>query len=466
MLLHSQTTLILTALMLLALPAMVWLALRQTPDRGVAWWCAGSLVAGTGLILMGLRPWLPAVLSYPVANTCLLGSLVCWSQSLRTTLGQPWSGRTVMWTLLVCAGFYSALLAWTTPALRGLAMRLALGCLALHTAWWAWQLARHLRSSNAATIAFTYLVLGLVLTVQGMSAQTIAVPSPFSNTWDASLLALTALVTAMIGHFCYVGMVLEQAAGEQLQARLAQQGARQTQWLGAELQRMDRHRRMTILSGSLAHELNQPLTAALMNAQLAQRQWATDTTRTPHLLSWLEQVEAGIDRTVQILQRIRAGREPTAPAQTPVDLMRVLHHSLGQVEPDLQTLKVQLKLDCPGMPVMVQGDEVALSQVLVNLLRNAIQAMTGRQQRVLTVSCQRDQQAIRLRIRDTGPGLSADLEDRWGEPLLSTKAEGLGMGLAISRDIVAQHQGELSLRNPPEGGAEALLCLPLLQEST
>lgn len=466
MLLHSQTTLILAAMLFLALPAMVWLALRQTPDRGVVWWCTGSLLAGIGLILMGLRPWLPAVLSYELANTCLLASMVLWSQSLRISQGCPWPNRTVLLALLMCAAFYSALLHGSTAGLRGMGMRLALGGLALHTAWWAWRLARRLRSSNATAIATTYLVLGLMLTVQGVwTAHSISEPNPFSNTWDASLLALTALVAAMIGHFCYVGMVLEQAASEQLQARLAQQGARQTQWLGAEVQRLDRHRRMAILSGSLAHELNQPLTAALTNAELAQRQWAIDAHNTTRLQPLLDQVEHGIDRAAQILQRIRASREPGAPVQNPLDLMQVLQQSIGQLEPDLQAQNVQLQLACPAAPVMCLGDEVALSQVLVNLLRNAVQAMAGQPRRVLSVSCESDEETLRLRIGDTGPGLSAALEGRWGEPLVSTKPDGLGMGLAISRDIVAQHRGELLLRNPPDGGAEALLCLPRLKEA-
>ena len=83
--LHSQTTLILAAFLFLALPVMVWLALQPTPDRAVAWWCVGGLAAGLGIVLMGLRPWLPAVVSYQVANTCVLGSMVFWAQSLRTT---------------------------------------------------------------------------------------------------------------------------------------------------------------------------------------------------------------------------------------------------------------------------------------------------------------------------------------------------------------------------------------------
>ena len=143
--LHSQTTLILAAFLFLALPVMVWLALRPASDQAVAWWCAGGLAAGLGIVLMGLRPWLPAVVSYQVANICVLGSMVFWAQSLRTTQGRAWSrGQVLVW-LLLGAGFYSALLAWCSPAQRGLWMRLALGLLSLYTAWCAFRLSRQIR---------------------------------------------------------------------------------------------------------------------------------------------------------------------------------------------------------------------------------------------------------------------------------------------------------------------------------
>ncbi|TXI74407.1 MAG: HAMP domain-containing histidine kinase [Limnohabitans sp.] len=465
--LHSQTTLILAAFLFLALPVMVWLALRPASDQAVAWWCAGGLAAGLGIVLMGLRPWLPAVVSYQVANICVLGSMVFWAQSLRTTQGRAWSrGQVLVW-LLLGAGFYSALLAWCSPAQRGLWMRLALGLLSLYTAWCAFRLSRQIRSGNAATIAVTYLVLGLTLTLQSaLSRESIATPSPFSNTWDASLLALTALVTAMVGHFSYVGMMLDLTANEQIQARLAQQGERQTRLLDLEIRRIERHRRMAILSGSLAHELNQPLTVALMNAQLAERHWAAGAAAKPTFLELLGQVEAGIDRTVQILQRIRMGGEPAWPGLREVDLHQVLEQSLAQVQTDMQRAGVVLQLDRSPVPLRCLGDEVALSQVLVNLLRNAVQAMAGQPRRQLIVLCRADQGQAQVLVCDTGTGLSEELRAHWGEPLRSTRPDGLGMGLAISRDIMARHHGTLSLMDRPEGGVQAQLSLPLLAEAT
>lgn len=464
--LHSQTTLILAALMFLALPVMVWLALQPYSDRAVAWWCTGGLMAGGGIVLMGLRPWLPELVSYQIANTSVLGSLVFWAQSLRITLGQAWSVRTMALWLLLCAGFYATLLETVSPAMRGLGVRLALGLLALQTAHWAWRLSRHMRSGNAAVIALNYAILSLVLIVQGsMSALSISVPNPFSNTWDASLLALTSLVTATLAHFCYVGMMLDRAANERIEAQLALQGERQTRWLGSELRRMERRGRMAVLSGALAHELNQPLTAALMNAQLALRQWRISAQATPVLLGLLSQVQAGVDRTTQILRRIRTDSDTGWSGLRALDLNSVVQQSLSLVEPDVHRLGVTLSLSLSPTPLRCMGDEVALSQVLINLLRNALQAMSDQRLHHLQVSCSVKGDHAQLVVRDSGPGLHDTLLANWGEPLLTTKADGLGMGLAISRDIVVRHHGELTLRNHPQGGLEAMLTLPLLKEA-
>jgi len=261
-------------------------------------------------------------------------------------------------------------------------------------------------------------------------------------------------------------MMLDLTANEQIQARLAQQGERQTRLLDLEIRRIERHRRMAILSGSLAHELNQPLTVALMNAQLAERHWAAGAAAKPTFLELLGQVEARIDRTVQILQRIRMGGEPAWPGLREVDLHQVLEQSLAQVQTDMQRAGVVLQLDRSPVPLRCLGDEVALSQVLVNLLRNAVQAMAGQPRRQLIVLCRADQGQAQVLVCDTGTGLSEELRAHWGEPLRSTRPDGLGMGLAISRDIVARHHGTLSLMDRPEGGVQAQLSLPLLAEAT
>lgn len=463
---HAPTTLLLAAMLFMVLPVMVWLALLKQADRAVAMWCLGSALAGTGIVLIGLRSHLPAVLSFHVANVCLMGSFVCWTQSLRMSLERPWHA-VVWWSLMVLAAIhYSALFAWAGPAERGVWMRMTLGALATYTSVWAFRLARRRGGGNAAIIGVVYLVLGLGLFSQDLWAGgAIANPNPFSNTWDAGVVAMVALVAAVVGHFGYVGMVLDLTAREQLQALQAQREAQLTQHLDTQLRRMDRRHRMVIVSGSLAHELNQPLTAAMVNAQLADRQWSAEAAATPMLFNLLDHVESNIERATRILQRIRSGGDAQGKAHHPLDVQAVLDQVMALMELDFQRQEVVLLHTRCVLPLLCLGDEVALSQVLINLLRNALQAMAGSAVRTLSVECAQYQGQAQVVVCDSGPGLSRELSQRWGEPFLSTSQEGLGMGLAISRDIVLQHRGELTLRNRPEGGVMAVVSIPLMDRS-
>jgi two-component system C4-dicarboxylate transport sensor histidine kinase DctB len=112
--------------------------------------------------------------------------------------------------------------------------------------------------------------------------------------------------------------------------------------------------------------------------------------------------------------------------------------------------------------VVVHGDELAVSQVLGNLLRNATDALEGRPDQRVEIVCEAIPAKARVWIRDRGGGVAQEILARWGEAFTGNRPQGLGLGLAISRVIVAQHKGELTLANHPEGGAIATLTLPLI----
>lgn len=459
--LDSQTTLILAALLFWMLPLLVWWTTGRRQAQAVAWWCVGSALAGLGIALMGLRPWIAPWLSFQGGNTLLLLSFVGWSQSLRVLRGRPWSApQLVLWALLALT-YYSVLLRAFDPQVRGMGMRWALGGLAIYTASLAWPLALRWRSHNAAAIGVSYWLLGLGLWAQSFMGIGIGTqPSPFSNTWDASLIALLALLTSAIGHFCYTGMVLDQAMQARARDATTRAAAEETARLDTQLRQLDRQERMVLVSGALAHELNQPLTAALTQAQVAQRRLWAGRTEVPVLVDLLQKVMDGIERASRILVRIRRAGLPHTVTLRRVDVRTVVHGALDLLDGEWHRLDVRVDRALGNVPLWCQADEVALSQVLVNLLRNAAQAMESCPSRWLQVSAQADGAQIRVLIRDHGPGVAAQVLARWGEPFVSTREHGLGMGLAISRAIMGQHHGDLSLRNHPGGGAEAQLTLP------
>ncbi len=174
----------------------------------------------------------------------------------------------------------------------------------------------------------------------------------------------------------------------------------------------------------------------------------------------LGKVQSGVDRTVHILERVRRGDEVSSPDFAALNLNDVVAQSLTMVEPDLKSSDVELSCQYAVEALPCKGDPVALSQVLVNLIRNAVQAIQGRALRQLQVRCFEQADHAVVEIGDTGPGLSQELLQHWGEPFMSTQASGLGLGLAISLDIVKRHAGSLTLCNKTTGGLKATLSIP------
>jgi len=464
--LDSQTTLVLSALFFLVLPALVWWATPGLQAAPVAWWCAGSALAGTGIVLMAVRPWIPPLASFHGGNTCLLASMLLWSQSLRALQQRPWSLLLLAVWIALAALYYGVLHAGFDPDVRGMGMRAGLGLLSLYTAWMALRLARRLRSYNAGLIAAAYLLLALGLWAQlilhgGGGHQ----PNPFSRTWDASLIALTALVTAAVGHFCFTGMVLDTAARQQARAAAARAAAQETARLDAQMRQRDRRYRLTLVAGSLGHELNQPLAAALTQAQVAQRRLQSARVDARQLGDLLEKAGAGLERAADILDRIRASARARGLDLVRLDLRDVVRESVALLEDECRKLGVRLESLLAEQPLWSKGDEVALSQVLVNLVRNAMQVEGGAQPRLIEIRCAIAQGEVQVVVRDNGPGVPDEVLQRLGESFVSMRENGLGLGLAISLAIAGQHQGRLCLRNLPQGGTQATLSLPQMDRT-
>jgi C4-dicarboxylate-specific signal transduction histidine kinase len=108
------------------------------------------------------------------------------------------------------------------------------------------------------------------------------------------------------------------------------------------------------------------------------------------------------------------------------------------------------------------GDKVQLSQIVLNVYRNAIQAMSDEKIRAINVSLEHDEQRVVLRVHDSGPGLSESLRDQVGHPFVTTKSDGLGVGLSISKTIAEMHSGSLTIANAVGGGALVELNLPAI----
>jgi PAS domain S-box-containing protein len=218
------------------------------------------------------------------------------------------------------------------------------------------------------------------------------------------------------------------------------------------------------LSGALAHELNQPLTAILSNAQAAQRLLARAPNDAAMLSEILDDIVADDLRAGEVITRLRAmltrGEASFKPLHPNDIATEVLALARSELIDRHVTVSTGLTPDLPG----TLGDRVQLQQVMLNLVLNACEAMSGRMpaERALSVSTALDGDGFVLTvIADRGNGIPPDTGDRLFEPFFTTKPHGLGLGLSICRSIVAAHGGRLWADNNPDGGATFTVALPV-----
>jgi PAS domain S-box-containing protein len=210
------------------------------------------------------------------------------------------------------------------------------------------------------------------------------------------------------------------------------------------------------LSGAIAHELNQPLTAILSNAQAARRFLAKDPVDLVEIREIVEDIIESDKRAGEVIRRLRAMLKKGETQLLPVDINDILEDVLDFAHGELVThgVTVSTRLSS-GLP-QVNGDRVQLQQLFLNLITNACEAMSTRErsQRMLTLATTYDWDGrIGIAVTDSGWGVPPERLERLFEPFYSTKDDGLGLGLAICRTIVTAHHGRLWAENNIGGGA-------------
>ena len=216
------------------------------------------------------------------------------------------------------------------------------------------------------------------------------------------------------------------------------------------------------LSGSLAHELNQPLTAILSNAQAAQRFLAQSPPRIDRLAEILADIVKCDHRAGAVIQRVRSLLRKENSQLHSLDVNDVVDESLRLIHSDLMNRQVMISTDlAAGLPA-VSGDRNQLQQVLLNFVINGCDAMDGQEMdRRLLVRTQATAHGnVEVSVADRGAGIPAANLERIFEPFVTTKATGMGLGLAICRSIVEAHGGRLWATNNADRGASLHCELP------
>jgi PAS domain S-box-containing protein len=257
------------------------------------------------------------------------------------------------------------------------------------------------------------------------------------------------------GEPCLIGILRDITA--QRQAELQAHEQRQ------QLTHVTRVASLTDFSSALAHELNQPLTAILANAQAGLRYLANGSLDAVEMRAILVEIADADKRAGQLIHHLRLLMKRGEEQSVPVDLSEVLREVLDIVHGEL--LKHDIDVHTTLAPTLpsVKGDRVQLEQLLLNLLMNACEAMHGQPRgcRALDVrTIEGHDGYVQLVVSDTGPGIAPDELERIFDPFFTTKEKGIGLGLAISRKIARVHGGKLVAESREGGGATLRLVLP------
>jgi C4-dicarboxylate-specific signal transduction histidine kinase len=248
--------------------------------------------------------------------------------------------------------------------------------------------------------------------------------------------------------------------------RIAEREAREYRETLAQL---DRAAMLGQLAGSIAHELNQPLTGILSSAQAGELLIEQGNADTIEIGEILTDIIDDAKRSAEVIRNLRNlfGRQKTEFKV--IDLKAQIEETLRILNSEFVIHNVAVRTDFCGAPPAVMANGIQIQQVLINLISNAIQAMQQSAKGIRSISiitATGNGREIQVQVEDSGPGIDPEQLKDIFEPLTTSKKGGLGMGLSISRSIVQAHGGRIWAENIPPGGARISFMLPALEKKS
>jgi signal transduction histidine kinase len=458
-LIDARTTIIIVAVLYALLPiALLW-AIAPAKKHFAWWWLAGSFSVALGLLLISGRSFMPVWVTYHAANTLLMSSFVFWHQSLRTMQNKAWSiSQLLIWFVLAAVIF---ILAYENldDVIRASVIRLILGSLSFGLAYSLWRISHQQVGINIKLIAISFFVMGLSFYLHGSLTTLGTDPSPFGQSWDARALSLFVLLTAIVSHVSFFGLTLDINTQARLERRIERINRQENLRLNQHIGELERQTDLRMAASQLAHELNQPLTAVMAMSEVCIQ--ALDRGHIPleKINDNLDKAALNVKRASDLLASIRIDSHVETAELDVLHLEELIQTALDLLESPIQTHQIRVDVQLDVMPHPALGHSLYMTQVLTNLMRNAIEAMSASPQRILKVSTKSWGEVCELCIEDTGPVVDDEILNKINQPFNSSKPQGLGIGLLICRTLLARQSYALEMHANPNGGLKAIIRL-------
>lgn len=457
--LHLPTAYFIAGILYVVMPLAVWLLLSKEPTKTTTLWCVGGATFGVSLVLLGLRNHAPDWVTFGLANWVLYVGLSVRAMALRHELQRS----TNLVGVLLTSALFLAVYEFCNSVLRNESLRFiwasgVTSALLIWVALLARELQQREQSSGAQWVSWVYMALGVVTGLRTLNVMLgLAEPGALSVDALAVLLITLGVLTSIVGNIGFLGIFFERINRNVLLAATAQARQDEATRLGDQIAQLDRRRSVGEIAASLAHELSQPLTNIYLitdrlDMELKQR-------GDPSLEKYFLDINRNTQKAGDILGRIRTFIRAKETAFERVDMGQVIRDVSALIQDLASNESVDVRLSLPTETVWVSGDPVQISQILLNVFRNAIQATQGQSERIMRIELKRVDDMAQITVIDNGTGLTPEALARASTAFFSTKSDGLGVGLSISKSIAQHHGGSLHIDNNPGGGARVELQL-------
>jgi len=462
---HIPTAYLIIGLLYIFLPFVVWLVLKQQKSLTTLLWTLGGGMLAVGMLLIAVREIVPPWVSYPVANLFAWVGILMQAMALRRALQQTWRNE----VLVVLVLFWLVIFEYFRQVMQSSELRFAWAIMFFvgvfcYIAYLAWRIAKVHELKSGRWLSVVYALAAYMLFIRVCRVLlNVTEPDAVAQGLDSVLTVISGLLISVVGSFTFVSMFLERAAKNEIQATELRVRQEETRRLSEQIAQLERQRTLGVMSYSFAHELSQPLTAILMDTQTIRSRLASVPVNLNDISRSVDDVERSAALTADLIGRIRNFISPSQGKYSVVDLKVLVRDVKFLLAHDIRMLKVSFEWDFDAADCMVHGDKVQLSQIVLNVYRNAMQAMATGEVSKIFVSLAHEDNRVVMRVHDSGPGLPDDMKDQVGQPFVTSKVDGLGVGLSISKTIAEMHSGSLTITNAVGGGALVELNLPAYQ---
>ena len=481
--LHTQTILFMICMAYLVMHAAIWFALSEQRSTQVRLWCISGIISGISVVCLSMRGVVSEFMFIYVGQLLMILGNMGRAIALRMYIPKPLKNALIFYTFSGVV-YFIVITSWleiNKPIQQSISLFFGFYTfICLDYFFVGYALYKKSQTLGPRPVMIAGLTFSLSLgfktlwVMLGLGAQ-----SPYEPGLDQYVMMVGQFVGITLSSIGFLRIFLERRENMKLEternlaaaegkAGLLAQHKNELQNLLTEREEIIRQLTLSnktagmgALVASLAHELNQPLCAIRLNAQLVERQLEEKDIDTLAAKKFLDSVIDDNRRAANIIKKLRSMFGSQSEQHASIDFDQLVEDTVSLVIPNAKSRQIDLRIDLQANSV-ITGDHTQLQQVILNLLNNAVEAFSELVigNKFITVKTHTINNNIVLTVTDNGIGIPEELRPSIFELFKTTKAHGMGIGLWLSKAVVSAHHGEIKFSSSPAGGTCFEVNLP------